>query len=60
MSPANLDSGTGEKVLDLMKKINREEQTTFLFSTHDPAIWQMADHVVFLHDGNIQSEQKRS
>jgi putative ABC transport system ATP-binding protein len=57
---ANLDSGTGEKVLDLMKKINREEQTTFLFSTHDPAIWQMADHVVFLHDGNIQSEQKRS
>ena len=57
---ANLDSGTGEKVLALMKKINREEQTTFLFSTHDPAIWQMADHVVFLHDGNIQSEQKRS
>ncbi|MDR1251127.1 MAG: ABC transporter ATP-binding protein [Treponema sp.] len=56
---ANLDSDTGEKVLSLMKKINREEKTTFLFSTHDSVIWQMADHVVFLHDGNIQSERKR-
>ena len=56
---ANLDSDTGEKVLSLMKKINREEQTTFIFSTHDPEIWQMADHVIFLMDGNIKSEQRR-
>ena len=56
---ANLDSDTGEKVLDLMKKINREEKTTFIFSTHDPEIWQMADHVLFLADGTIKSEQKR-
>lgn len=57
---ANLDSDTGEKVLDLMKKINRDEKTTFLFSTHDPVIWEMANHVIFLHDGNIQSEEKRA
>ena len=56
---ANLDSDTGEKVLDLMRSINREEKTTFIFSTHDPEIWQIADHVVFLHDGNIKSEQRR-
>ena len=56
---ANLDSDTGEMVLSLMKKINREEKTTFIFSTHDSGIWQMADHVVFLHDGNIKSEEKR-
>jgi putative ABC transport system ATP-binding protein len=55
---ANLDSQTGEKVLGLMKKINREEKTTFIFSTHDPKIWQMADHVIFLHDGLIESEQR--
>ncbi|MDR0443419.1 MAG: ABC transporter ATP-binding protein [Treponema sp.] len=55
---ANLDSQTGEKVLSLMKKINREEKTTFIFSTHDPEIWQMADHVVFLQDGLIKSEQR--
>jgi putative ABC transport system ATP-binding protein len=55
---ANLDSETGEKVLGLMKRINQEDKTTFLFSTHDPAIWEMADHVIFLHDGNIESEKK--
>jgi putative ABC transport system ATP-binding protein len=54
---ANLDSGTGEKVLGLMKNINREGKTTFIFSTHDPKIWKMADHVIFLHDGTIKSER---
>ncbi|MDR1839076.1 MAG: ABC transporter ATP-binding protein [Treponema sp.] len=56
---ANLDSNTGEKILGLMKNINKEDKTTFIFSTHDPVIWQMADHVVFLHDGNISSEERR-
>ena len=56
---ANLDSDTGEKVLSLMKKINRDEKTTFIFSTHDPEIWKMADHIVFLHDGAIGHEEFR-
>jgi len=56
---ANLDSKTGERVLELMKRINQEEGTTFIFSTHDPVIWEMADHVVFLHDGQISSETRR-
>jgi putative ABC transport system ATP-binding protein len=56
---ANLDSDTGEKVLSLMKEINKTEKTTFIFSTHDPEIWKMADHIVFLHDGSIKSEERR-
>jgi len=52
----NLDSGTGKKVLELMKEINRVEKTTFIFSTHDPEIWNTADHVLFLHDGNITKD----
>jgi len=56
---ANLDSETGEKVLRLMKTINQEEKTTFIFSTHDPEIWQIADHVLFLHDGRIREELRR-
>jgi putative ABC transport system ATP-binding protein len=56
---ANLDSATGEKVLTLMKKINREEGTTFIFSTHDPDIWKLANHVIFLRDGSIESEELR-
>ena len=55
----NLDSDTGEKVLKLMKKINAAEKTTFVFSTHDPKIWNIADHVIFLHDGNIESEERQ-
>jgi len=55
---ANLDSGTGEKVLDLMKEINRIEKTTFIFSTHDPEIWQMANHIIFLQDGSIRLEER--
>jgi putative ABC transport system ATP-binding protein len=53
---ANLDSETGEMVLSLMKKINQNEKTTFIFSTHDPEIWKMADRIIFLHDGHIKSE----
>ena len=56
---ANLDSDTGEKVLDLMKEINQQEKTTFIFSTHDPEIWKMANHIIFLHDGMIGNEEKR-
>jgi len=56
---ANLDSDTGDKILKLMKKINRDKKTTFIFSTHDPEIWQMADHIVYLHDGNIKSQESR-
>ncbi len=56
---ANLDSATGERILNLMKMVNKEEGTTLLFSTHDPAIWESADHVIFLHDGKIESETHR-
>ncbi|WP_020613544.1 ABC transporter ATP-binding protein [Sediminispirochaeta bajacaliforniensis] len=53
---ANLDSATGERILSLMKEINRNNGTTFLFSTHDPVIRDMADHVILLHDGNVERE----
>jgi putative ABC transport system ATP-binding protein len=56
---ANLDSANGERVLELMSAINREEGTTFIFSTHDPDIWKLANHVVFLRDGLIETEQRR-
>jgi len=58
---ANLDSATGAQILDLMKKINREMETTFIFSTHDAKIVELADHVVRLRDGlvveNVRQER---
>jgi len=50
---ANLDSRTGEQILELMKEINREMQTTFIFSTHDAKIVNIADHVIRLQDGLV-------
>lgn len=55
---ANLDSGNGARILELMKRINRDDNTTFIFSTHDPEIWGMANHIIFLRDGMIESEKR--
>ena len=50
---ANLDSKTGESILALMKHINETERTTFVFSTHDFRIMEMADRVVSIADGRL-------
>lgn len=50
---ANLDSKTGESILRLMKDINRKYGTTFVFSTHDRKVMNMADRLVRIADGQI-------
>lgn len=55
---ANLDSVTGQAIIDLMKKMNRELNTTFIFSTHDQDIVSIADHVIKLQDGLIIEDYK--
>src|SRR5262245_62632389 len=50
---ANLDSATGEAIIDLMLAINRRQNTTFLFSTHDPRVMAHAHRVVRLEDGRL-------
>lgn len=50
---ANLDSKTGDQILSLMKELNKEFQTTFVFSTHDAKIVNLCDHVIRLLDGEI-------
>lgn len=50
---ANLDHQTGHEILELMKKINRERHTTFVFSTHDPQVMNLAQQIVRLFDGEI-------
>lgn len=51
---ANLDSKTGDQILELMQRLNKELNTTFIFSTHDPKIVEMANHVIRIKDGLIQ------
>ncbi len=55
---ANLDSTTAEDIIALMEKINREHQTTFVFSTHDPLMQKHAKRVVVLKDGTVASDER--
>lgn len=50
---ANLDSKNGTQILELMKKLNEELKTTFVFSTHDAKIVSMSNHVIKIKDGTI-------
>jgi putative ABC transport system ATP-binding protein len=52
---ANLDSRTGHEIVELMRRLNRERGTTFVFSTHDPRIVNAADRVLEISDGRLQS-----
>lgn len=50
---ANLDSGTGGALLDMMRELNEKKQTTFVFSTHDPMVMERAKRIVRLRDGVV-------
>lgn len=52
---ANLDSQTGIEILELMKRMNEEHKTTFVFSTHDPKIVKYAQKIYNITDGRIKS-----
>jgi putative ABC transport system ATP-binding protein len=57
---ANLDSKTGLEIIDLMHEICVRENTTFIFSTHDPKVMQRTDRVFHLIDGCIEKEDQRA
>ena len=53
---ANLDSVTANNLLDIMEKLNKEHEMTFIFSTHDARVIKRAHRVVTLRDGAIESD----
>lgn len=53
---ANLDSKSASNLLDIMEKLNRDEQMTFVFSTHDQRVIDRAHRVITLVDGEIASD----
>jgi putative ABC transport system ATP-binding protein len=50
---ANLDSQTGAGIVDLMRRIQAESKTTFIFSTHDPQLMSRADETFIIRDGHL-------
>lgn len=50
---ANLDSATAKSIIDLMQDLNKKEETTFIFSTHDQRLLDQVKRNVHLKDGRI-------
>jgi putative ABC transport system ATP-binding protein/lipoprotein-releasing system ATP-binding protein len=49
----NLDTQNGDLVMDLLRKINREEKTTIILITHDPDFAKQAQRQIHLVDGKL-------
>jgi putative ABC transport system ATP-binding protein len=57
---ANLDSKTGQGLLEMMKQMNAEKQITFIFSTHDRMVMDYARRLVKLRDGRLVNDQVKT
>ena len=54
---ANVDSTTAESLLDLMQRLNQDDDITFLFSTHDPGVMARAKRLIRLRDGHLEKDE---
>lgn len=57
---ANLDSANGEKLMELMRRLNQEEKVTIIFSSHDPLVIEKARRSIVLRDGVIIKDTLRA
>ena len=57
---ANLDSQTGTAIISLMRKMQRERQVSFVFSSHDPQVQAEADDTIFIRDGRITGVERNT
>ena len=53
---ANLDSETSVNLLKMMKRLNDEQNVTFLFSSHDPKVIETAKRIIHMRDGKIHED----
>ena len=54
----NLDSKTGELVLETFEKLNREQKRTIVLITHDQNVAEHADRILFIKDGMLVEDRK--
>ncbi len=55
---ANLDSNTGKEIINLMRRLNTDNNVTLLFATHDRNIVSHAGRVVSILDGRVQDDRR--
>ena len=57
---ANLDTENGQQAMGIMKKLNEETGTAFVFATHDPRVMSYARHVIKLRDGRVTEDSRHA
>ncbi len=56
---ANLDSKSTENLLDIMERLNKEENITFIFSTHDQRVVKKARRIITIEDGKVKEDERK-
>lgn len=56
---ANLDSESSATLLKLMQRLNQDRGVTFLFSSHDPMVIELARRVIRVRDGKVQVDERK-
>jgi putative ABC transport system ATP-binding protein len=56
---ANLDSKSTETLIEIMETLNKEENITFIFSTHDARVVKRAKRVITIEDGKVLSDERK-
>jgi putative ABC transport system ATP-binding protein len=56
---ANLDLKTGQEVLDILHRINRERGVTIVCSTHDHRLLKVCDRIMWIRDGRVERLENR-
>jgi putative ABC transport system ATP-binding protein len=54
----NLDSKTGQEIMTLLRRLNQEQDKTFVLITHDPNVAQATDRLLQIRDGEIAGEKR--
>lgn len=54
----NLDSTAGRELMNLLRYLNRTQQTTILIVTHDPSVARLTNRVIVMADGKITREDR--
>ena len=55
---ANLDSENSFHIMEIMKQLNKDFETSFIFSTHDEKIMSYLKRIIFLEDGQVSEDKK--
>ena len=54
---ANLDSKATAQLMDMMEQLNRDEDITFIFATHDKRVFDKAHRIINIDDGKVISDE---